>query len=68
MEIRTEKTKLMTNSASDMQRESKVKGEKLGSVTSFKYLGAVVLEDGSNPEVLLRIEQDTATLTKLKPI
>ena len=40
----------------------------LGTVTSFKYLGAVVSDDGSKPEVLSRIAQATAALTKLKPI
>ena len=66
--ISAEKTKLMTYSVSGIQREIKVKGQKLGTVTSFKYLGAVVLDDGSKPEVLSRIEQATAALTKLKPI
>ena len=40
----------------------------MGTVTSFKYLGAVVSDDGSKPEILLRIAQATAALTKLKPI
>ena len=39
----------------------------LDIVTSFKYLGSVVLDDGSKPEVLSRIAQATAALTKLKP-
>ena len=65
MEISAEKTKLMTNSANG---EIKVKREKLGTITSFKYLGAVVSDDGSKPEVLSRIAQATAALTKLKPI
>ena len=68
MEISAEKTKLITNSANGIQREMKVKGQKLGTVTSFKFLGAVVSDDGSKPEVLSRIEQATAALTKLKPI
>ena len=68
MEINAEKTKLMTNSTNDIHREIKVKGQKLGTVTSFKYLGAVVSDDGSKPEVLSRIAQATAALTKLKPI
>ena len=46
MEISAEKTKLMTKSASGTQREIKVKGQKLPTVTSFKYLGAVVSDDG----------------------
>ena len=68
MEISAEKTKLMTNRASGTQGEIEVKGQKLGNVTSFKYLAAVVLDDGSKPEILSRIEQATAALTKLKPI
>ena len=68
MEISAEKTKLMTSSANGIQREIKVKGQKLGSVTSVKYLGAVVSDDGSKPEVLSRIAQATAALTKLNPI
>ena len=68
MEMSAEKTELLTNSANGIQREIKVKGQKLGTVTSFKYLGVVVSDDGSKPEVLLRIAQATAALTKLKPI
>ena len=68
MEISVEKAKLMTNSANGIQREIKVKGQKLSTVTSFKYLGAVVTDDGSKPEVLSRIAQATAALTKLEPI
>ena len=41
MEISAEKTKLKTISANGIQREIKVKGQKLGSVISFKYLEAV---------------------------
>ena len=47
MEISAEKTKLMTNSANGIQREIKVERQRLGTVTSFKYLGAVVSDDGS---------------------
>ena len=68
MEISAEKTKLMISSASGIQREIKVKGQKLGTVTSLKCLGAEVSDEGSKPEDLLRIAQATAALTKLKPI
>ena len=68
MEISAEKTKLMTNSANGIQREKIVKGQKLGTVTSFMYLGAVVSDDGSKPEILSRIAQTTAALKKLKLI
>ena len=68
MEISPEKTKVMTNIANGIQREIKVNGQKLGTVTSFKYLGAVVSDDCSKPEVLSRIAQASVALTKLKPI
>ena len=58
----------MTNSASGIHRKIKVKGQNLGTVTSFKCLGAVVSDDGSKPEILSRTEHATAALTKLKPI
>ena len=45
-----------------------MKGQKLGTVTSFKYLRTVVSNDGSKLEVLSRISQATVALTKLKPI
>ena len=66
MEIIAEETKLMTNNADGIQREIKVKGQKLDTLTSYKYLWAVVSDDGSKPEVLSRIA--SAALTKLKPI
>ena len=47
MEISAERIELMTNSADDIQREITVKGQKLGTVTGFKYLRAVVSVDGS---------------------
>ena len=68
MDISAEKTKLMKNSVNGIQREIKVKGQTLGTVTRFKYLGAVVSDDCYKPEILLRIAQATAALAKLKPI
>ena len=35
---------------------------------SFKYLGAIVSNEGSKPEVLSRMAQTTAAATKLKVI
>ena len=46
----------------------KVNGQKLETVTSFKYLGSVITDEGSKPEILSRIAQATATLTRLKPV
>ena len=68
MEISVEETKLMTNSANGIQREIKMKGQMLGTVASFKYLGTVVSDKVSKPEVLSKIAQATAALTKLMTI
>ena len=46
----------------------KVNGQKLETVTSFKYLGSVTTDEGSKPEILSRITQTTAALTRLKPV
>ena len=58
----------MTNSANGIQREIKVKGQKLGMVTCFKYLGAIVSGEVSKWEVLSGIAQASAALTKQKPV
>ena len=63
MEISAGKTKLMTNT-SGVNTEIKVNGQKLETVTSFKYLGAVTTDEGSKPEILSRIAQATAALKK----
>ena len=49
MEISAEKTKLITNNASGINTEIKINGQKLETVTSFKYLGSVITDDGSKP-------------------
>ena len=68
MEINADKTKLMTNDSKGITSIVKVKDQALSTVTSFKYLGAVISDEGSKPEVLSKIAQATAALTKLKPI
>ena len=40
----------------------------LETVTSFKYLGSVITDEGSEPEILSRIAQTTAVWSKLKPV
>ena len=62
MEISAKKTKLMTTNTSGMNKEIKVNGQKLETVTSFQYL------EGSKPEMLSRIAQTTAASTRLKPV
>ena len=68
MEISTEKTKLMTNNTRGINTEIKVNGQKLETVTSFKYLGSVIADEGSKPGILSRIAQTTAALTRLNPV
>ena len=67
-ETSVEKTKLMTNNTSGINTEIKVNGQKFRTVTSFEYLGSVITDEGSKPEILSRIAQTTAALTRLKPI
>ena len=66
MAISAEKTKLMTNNTSGIKTEIKVNGQKLETVTSFKYLGSVIDDEGSKADILSRIAQTTAALTRLK--
>ena len=68
MEIGAERTKLMTNITNGINTEIKINGQKLETVTSFKYLGSVITYEGSKPEILFRIAQTTAALTRLKPV
>ena len=49
-----------TNIASGIDTEIKVNGQKLETVTSFKYLGSLITDEGSKPEILSRIAQTTA--------
>ena len=58
----------MTNNTSGINTKIKVNGQKLETVTSFKYLGSVITDEGSKPELLCRIAQATAALTRLKPV
>ena len=46
MGISTEKTRLMTNNTSGINKEIKVNGQKFEAVTNFKYLGSIVSDEG----------------------
>ena len=67
MEISAEKTKLMTNTIV-ISTEIKVSGQELETVTSFKYLGSVITNEVSKPQILSRIPQTAAALCELKPV
>ena len=58
----------MTNNTSGINAEIKVNGQKLETVSGFKYRGSVITDEGSKPEILSRIAQRTAALTRLKPV
>ena len=47
IEISTEKTKLMINNTNGINKEINANGQKLETVTHFKYLGSVVSDEGS---------------------
>ena len=66
MEISAEKIKLMTNDTSGINTEIKVNGQRFETVTSFKNMGSVITDEASKPEILSRIAQTTAALTRLK--
>ena len=68
MEISAEKTKLMTNNTSGINTVIKVNGQKLETVTNFKYLSSVITDEGFKPKILSRIAQTTTALTRLKPV
>ena len=68
MEIGPDKTKMMTNNPNGFQREIKIKGQRLEEVEHFKYLRALISNEGSKPEILSRIAQTTAALSRLKII
>ena len=68
MEISAEKSKLMTYNTNGINTEIKVNGQKLETVTGFKYLDSVLTNEGSKPETLSGIAETTAALTRLKSV
>ena len=68
MEIGPDKTKVMTNNPNGFQREIKIKCQRLEEVENFKYLGAIISNEGSKPEIVSRIAQTTAAFSRLKII
>ena len=66
MEINAEKTKLMTSNTSGINTKIKISGQKLETITVFKYLGSVVTDEGFEAGILSSIAQTTTALTRLK--
>ena len=67
MEISAEKTKIMTNNGT-LQRYIMIQGQKVETVDHFKYLGAIICDEGSRREVLSRAAQTMAAHARLKII
>ena len=68
IEISAEKIMLMINNTTSINTDIKVNGQERKTVTSFKYLGSVITDEGSKLEILSRIAQTTGALTRLKPV
>ena len=56
------------NNPNGLQREIKIKGQRIAEGENFNYLGAIIPNEGSKPEILSRIAQTTAALSRLKII
>ena len=67
-QISAEETQSMTNNTNGISTDITIDIKKLETVRSFKYLGAIVSDEESKPEVLSMIAQTTPAVTKLKVI
>ena len=68
MEINADKTKVMTSNSNGIQNDININDHAFDTVSTFKYLGSIISEEGSKPEILARTAQATAAMTKLKRI
>ena len=59
---------MMANKTNSISTDITIDNKKLETVRSFKYLRAIVSDEGSKPKVLSRIARTTAAVTKLKII
>jgi len=67
-EISSAKSKVIANSRTKMRTNITMNGEKLEQVSSFKYLGATLTEDGTSvKEVRCRIAAAKSTMARPTP-
>ena len=59
---------LMTNNTNGIITDITIDNKKLKTARSFKYMRAIVLDEGSKSEILSRIAQTIGAVTKLKVI
>ena len=68
MEINGEKTKIMTNNPDGFQKSMTLNNVTVEVVNKFKYLGSIISDKGSKPEIIARIAQATKAISKLQRI
>lgn len=67
MEILAEQTKLMNNNSNSIQQSIKVEYPKLEAVDSFKYISAIIPDDGSKQKKICpELCSQLSAFTKLK--
>ena len=60
--------KLMTNNTSGFGTNIMIGDQKLDTVNKFKYLGAIVTDEGSKPEILSRIAMTITSVARVKTV
>ena len=68
MEINVDKIKLMANVYGRTNPEIMVNGHTPQRVKEFSYMGSIVSDEGSKPEILARTAQVLSAIARLKPI
>ena len=69
MEVSSEKSKVMVNSANNTPAQIHMNGQQLEEVDAFKYLGSTLTKDGrSSTEIKTRIGVATSAMAKLSKI
>ena len=64
IQISAEKIQLMTNNTNGINTDITIHNKKLKTIRSFKYLGAIVSDEGSKPKVLSSMAQTAVAVTK----
>jgi len=71
MEINVDKSKILSMGTKDPQPDITIaiKGDRMATVDSFKYLGSTITKDGcSETEIRMRLATATGSLARLQPI
>ena len=68
MEIDTGKIQVMTNCGGHFTNGILLHGEEIKEVNTFKYIGSIIDDKGSNKRIISKIAHTTSVLTKLSVI